>query len=991
MMPRRPILDRPSVFAAVTMVLLSAPGAGTRAQAPERIVARWLEAPGPIEIVEVDGREAAAGEVLVKLRQPTNARVRDLSERHGVRSLRTVGRGDVLRMRSPSQSVEDLMAALSLQPDVEFVEPNYVLHLESVRRDVTPSDPFFGEQWGLASTGQRVDNRLTLPDADIDADLAWEITTGSPSIVVGVIDSGIDWTHPDLAANVWAAPGAFSVAVGGGFVDCPAGSHGYNAILNNCTPMDDDGHGTQVAGPIGAVGDNGVGIAGINWTTRLMALKIFDDQGVATTGDAIDAIEFAVQAKERFSFGTGADVRVLNASWGGSHFSFALRNEIRRATDAGILFVAGAGNSSADNDVFPHYPSGFDVPGLLSVAATGITDRIETFSNFGQNTVDLGAPGKLIYSTTSNGGAHGYDYAEGTSFAAPHVSGAAALVLSVCDLGPGELVELLIATVDPISTHRGASVSGGRLNVAHALDLCVPQLPTFTLLASPEDLTVSAGEVAEIQIDVRSWFGFDNEVTLSVGPIPGTFAPATLPGGGTSTLSLPGYLAWDGPNVVTITATSGGIVRTRDIRFRILGTAPDPVPLACGTLVAGALTWDDPSDPRSGTQRFMDRYTFELTTSGEFHLLAESPDGIELRTRLVGWSGSRQGGSGVTGGTSYLWTRAPSAVPGTFTLELASEDIGDYTLRITCPGDPPGRTDLVIDFGETYGVWALMNDAAWVQLHHISPEDIVIGDLTGTGKHDAIMDFGPPYGIWSWRDDRAWVQIHAASPEHMAAGDFTFNGQDDLIVDFGPPYGIWHWLQNDSWLQGHQDSAENILVANLSDDPEAEILIDFGPAYGVWIDPRSGQWRQVHQTTPEGMVTGDLDGDGFREIVVDFGPPYGIYVARNETTWTQLHGETASTMATGDVDGNGQDDVIIDFGDPYGIWIWLDNTSWVPLHWYSPETRMVTGDLDGNGQDEVIIDFGPPHGIWAWKNNAAWTQLITVSPEKMVTGNLDGF
>ncbi len=270
-----------------------------------------------------------------------------------------------------------------------------------------------------------------------------------------------------------------------GVVACAAGTHGFNAITRQCDPMDDHNHGTHVSGTIGAVGNNGEGVAGINWNARLMALKILDEQGSGTIADAIAAVEFAIAAKQAFQITDGADVRVLSASWGGSDGSQALLDQINAANDSDMLFVAAAGNDGSDNDIFPFFPASYTAPNLVTVAASTFDDTLAYFSNYGHASVHLAAPGDWILSTTIG---NTYAYMSGTSMAAPHVSGAAALVLSLCAIDTATLRETLLGTVDHVPDLEDVTVTGGRLNVNSALHACTSPPST------PDGLTARGGD-----------------------------------------------------------------------------------------------------------------------------------------------------------------------------------------------------------------------------------------------------------------------------------------------------------------------------------------------------------------------------------------------------------------------------------------------------------------------------------------------------------------
>ncbi len=363
-------------------------------------------------------------------------------------------------------SVADAVAQFRSDSRFEYIEPNYrVYAIRSVHESkaglaaaLVPNDPQFTRLWGLHNTGQTGG----AVDADIDAAEAWEIETGK-NVVVGIIDTGIDWQHPDLAQNIWTNPG--EIPNNGidddrnGYIDDVRGWDFYN---NDNSPFDGDGHGTHVAGTVAAVGNNGIGVTGVSWSAKLMALKFLSDNGLGATADALSAIEYAVR--------NGA--QITNNSWGGDEFSQALYDAIAAAGQAGLLFIASAGNDGANNDLFPKYPSNYDLNNIIAVAATNHSDQLASFSNYGRVSVDLGAPGDEILSTVPG---NGYVLASGTSMAAPHVAGAASLILSrVPALTQVQVKDLIMRTTDPLPGLQGRTVSGGRLNVHQALILAEP-------------------------------------------------------------------------------------------------------------------------------------------------------------------------------------------------------------------------------------------------------------------------------------------------------------------------------------------------------------------------------------------------------------------------------------------------------------------------------------------------------------------------------------
>jgi thermitase len=367
------------------------------------------------------------------------------------------------------QSVDDLDDADAITtaaqylalPEVEYAEPNMEIEIpeaiDTSLLPVLPADPQFDDQWALANSGQRGGKK----GADISATLAWATTTGDDDVVVAVLDSGVDYRHEDLAPNMWKRPA--SVAP---YRDAELGSvddeEGFNAIDNAADPMDDNGHGTHCAGIIGAEGGNNIGITGVSWHVRIMPLKFMNAGGFGTTKDAIEAINYVIDRKK-----AGVNVRIISASWGSTQKSRALGDAIRAAYENDILFVAAAGNATTNNDRSPHYPSSYDVPNVISVAALDRNDQLASFSNYGLKSVAIAAPGKDILSTWLG---NSYEEKSGTSMATPVVSGVAALIVAANPrISVDQLRKRLLASVDPLPALKGKIVTGGRVNAAKAL------------------------------------------------------------------------------------------------------------------------------------------------------------------------------------------------------------------------------------------------------------------------------------------------------------------------------------------------------------------------------------------------------------------------------------------------------------------------------------------------------------------------------------------
>jgi subtilisin family serine protease len=457
------------------------------------------QAPGGGRIVRVNGHEAVEGEVLLKYRSDriadNHAAIESAADADQVESL---DRRGLRRMRSRRLRTTELLSLLKQDPDIEYAEPNYVVRLAA-----TPNDPSFSSLWGLFNNGVNPVGGGGLSGADIDAPAAWDMTTGSRAQVVAIFDTGIDYNHPDLAANVWSAPTPFTVMVGGVSITCAAGTHGFNAITRTCDPMDDQYHGTHVAGTIGAVGNNGVGVTGVNWAASMMGVKFLGASGSGNTSDAIAGIDFVLQTDAIFRSTGKADIRVLSNSWGGGGYSQALADAINLANGSDMLFVAAAGNNGSNNDTSPYYPASYTAPNMVTVASSTNLDQRSSFSNYGATSVHIAAPGSAILSTVPN---NAYNVLQGTSMATPQVSGAAMLALSACYLTTAELKSLLLTTVDPVAGFTGLTTTGGRLNVRNVLQNCPhPKASSLTVMssvASPQELgatitwTASAGGVA---------------------------------------------------------------------------------------------------------------------------------------------------------------------------------------------------------------------------------------------------------------------------------------------------------------------------------------------------------------------------------------------------------------------------------------------------------------------------------------------------------------
>ena len=373
--------------------------------------------------------------------------------------------GEFVHVKLPAGlSVAEAMAAMAKDDRVAFAEPNHTYGLpdaaqgqaQAPQAATISEDPRASELFGLHNEGQTGGK----VDADIDAPEAWQLHTGRDQsdggTLLAVIDTGIDYEHPDIAGNMWTNPGE----VAGDGIDNDGNGviddvHGYNAFADNGDPMDGNGHGTHCAGTIGAQGDNGTGVVGVNKNANMMGVKIFSDSGRTSAAAIIRGIQYS----------TKMDARITSNSWGGGGPNEGIKAAF---AESDAIHIMAAGNSGTDNDVRSNFPSNYDLGDKsIAVAATDHNDGLAGFSQFGATTVDLGAPGVDILSTTPG---NTYSSFSGTSMATPHVAGAALLV---ADANPGisnaDLKAVLLDGTDKIDSLDGKTLTGGRLNVNNSM------------------------------------------------------------------------------------------------------------------------------------------------------------------------------------------------------------------------------------------------------------------------------------------------------------------------------------------------------------------------------------------------------------------------------------------------------------------------------------------------------------------------------------------
>ena len=436
------------------------------------------------------------GEIIIKLKKNVNKNdLIDITEKINVNleknfpGLSSKSNHQYFKVTSSTLSTEKLIDLINQESIIESAAPNFRRYMDSSTN--LPDDEFFDQLWGLHNTGQF----SGLIDADIDAPEAWAVSTGSPDVVIAHIDTGVDYTHEDLRDNIWINQAEAEGIPGvdddnNGYVDdiCGYDFASDNMGNNDNDPMDIFGHGTHTAGIMAAVGNNHIGITGVSWSAKVLPIKCFGPDGYLYDSDAIEAIEYIVSMKER-----GVNIVAINAPWGAySWHSQPLKDAIEIAGSAGIIFCTSAGNESVNCDGYmKHYPAGFDLPNIISVAWTDNNDDLSPYSNYGKRTIDIAAPGENILSTLPGyipdeeepipQGSNAYFAASGTSMAASFVSGAISVV---ADVYPGDdvftRVNRILSGADKLSNLEEKVYTGGRLNLANSLDPDIELLPMIT-------------------------------------------------------------------------------------------------------------------------------------------------------------------------------------------------------------------------------------------------------------------------------------------------------------------------------------------------------------------------------------------------------------------------------------------------------------------------------------------------------------------------------
>ncbi|MEO8034451.1 MAG: FG-GAP-like repeat-containing protein, partial [Acidobacteriota bacterium] len=886
-------------------------------------------------------------------------------------------------------------AALQNNPNVAYVEPNYIVHSSD-----TPNDPSYPQLWGFKNTGQAVNGYTGTPGADISAEMAWTVTKGSSSIVVGVVDTGVDYTHPDLAANIWSNPG------GKGNIACAAGTHGFNAITRTCDPRDDNSHGTHVSGTIGALGNNSLGVVGVNWVTSIMALKFLDSGGYGNTADAIAAIDFAVQAKI-----DGVNVRVLSNSWGGGDFSKALLDEINKANEHDILFVASAGNDNSNNDLYPKYPASYTTPNMIAVAATDNRDALAWFSNYGATRVHLAAPGVDILSCRPGGN---YQYLSGTSMAAPHVSGVAALVLAKTPgLTTAQVKSAILDNTDPIPGVNGKTVTGGRLNAAKAVGAQIA--PDFAISISPASRTVVQGASTGFSITIVPSNGFTGSVDLSVSGLPsgasGSFAPPSTTSNSTLTV-VTGASTPLGLAGVSVTGTSGALTHVITVALSIVTRPPitycpsfsNPLGIytsyAQTAVATGDFNRDGKTDLAGPILNSSQLYVVLGRGDGTFQYAASYGAGTAPLSVAVGdFNGDGKqdlaAANSITNNVSILlgagdgtFQPAVNYPTGTNPFWLAA---GDF--------DGDGQTDLVTANDGSNDVSILLGRGDGTFLAPASysagggPFWVAAGDLDGDGRTDLAVANSHTNGVsvLLGNGDGTFQSAVAygagRSPSSVAIGDLNGDGKPDLAVAnsgsssvsilLGSGGGAFQTAVNYAAASG----PSSVVIVDINGDGKADLAVSNATSNNVSI--LSGQGDGTFAAainypatgSPTQVVTGDFNGDGRPDLMMSTSTNTYLSLLLNSGVCSlncntiaaavpYAAGTSPFSIAAGDFNGDGQPDLAVANSGTNNLSVLLGNSDGTVLTAASCNTgtaprAVEVADVNGDGKrDLVVADSG---------------------------------
>ncbi len=883
--------------------------------------------------------DAVPGEYIIKFKNQSASAAYSHRQKLAVQEVRAMplSGAELVRTTQGTKPNDAYLKQLLASGAVEYVEPNFLV---SINR--TANDPLNSELWGLHNTGQTGGTE----DIDIDAPEAWDITTGSASVVVGIVDTGVNYLHPDLQGNMWVNPNEIS---GNGIDDDGNGVvddiYGYNAVTQGGNPLDDHGHGSHTAGTIGARGNDARGVSGLNWNVKIMALKFLNASGSGTTADAISAIEYAVAMRH-----SGVNLRVLNNSWGGGGFSQALEDAIQAASDAGILFVAASGNSSEDNDASPTYPANYELPNIVSVAAVDYHGNLASFSNYGATTVDLAAPGVDILSTVLGDSYASYS---GTSMATPHVTAVAALVAGAeGGISTTNLRARLLNTVQPISTLNGLMAKPGIVNARNALTNTTNPTP-------PAEPTVRYRKVAT---------SFDHDSVLGNRVLQSDDGYATVDLG----FEFPYYrtefqrIAISANGRIVLLRDSESAPTTPDYSNRFLNGIspfhddlfPAPAQLAGG--LGGV--WIKVDSSSAVVTWVVVNYGLRLATDANAVLTIQAKlfaDGRIEFHYLDTLSGSATYDYGASATVGLI---PPTGTPGERLVVLNNSSneatvgngralkflVGGKSVKDDFDGD--GKSDMVT-FSPVDGMWyVLVSKKQYAARYRKSYQLGLPGDLPKTGDFDG--DQLADLAVWRPTDGTWYMRLSGTGRREITAvqwglygdtplvDDFDGDGRTDLAV-YRPANGGFYSLLSTSNF--NRDLA-------LSGSANGSILLQLG---GLGHDP----------------ISGDFNGDGVSEfgVIWQLIRFWTVIKSDGQMLFSLPWGYPGDTPLACDWDNDGTADRVIVRANDQSKLDWYVATGsgsvFTAQFGVAHDTPSCDRDFDGDGEPDEAI-FRASLGEW---------------------------
>ena len=892
-----------------------------------------LETINPSTNEVIFSKEMVASHFLLKTKpQISKKELESFLSNTGLEVIKNLPQTNIYLVSSPANTLtsleESIEKALDNQSITLVAEPDYIVYAISN----IPNDTYY-------------DSYLYGMDL-IQAPEAWDISTGSKDIVVGVIDTGVNYNHPDLTANIWhnegedwndSSPGNNGIDDdGNGYIDDYYGIDAYN---DDSDPMDDNGHGSHCSGTIGGVGNNSIGVAGVNWNVSIMGLKFLSSSSRGgSTSDAISCINYA----------TAMDIDLTSNSWGGGGGTQIMYETI---IENGKPFIAAAGNSTIDNDDTPYFPSNYSASNVISVAATDSNDILAYFSNYGANTVDIAAPGVGILSTVLNSD---YSSINGTSMACPHVAGAAALLLSVnpdADIKP-----LLMDNVDVISKLQTKCVTGGRLNIFKAIQ-SQQTTKTYSISSrtngnvSPTTGSHSILPYSTFSITATADSGYYFKNWTASGPvtitdISSSSTNAVIMDDGAEITANFGLGSGDGWNDYTeelidneyfeegtesnFKADDKVLILNMTDYFPIkfYGNEYSEIYISTNGFIDLSNSLDDYTNNDNDLKnncRIAPFWSDLTTENGDIYL------SINTERLYIRWEAHAYGG-GYPVNVEVIINKN-----GNIQFNYGSDNSGYSPTIGISKGD-----------GENYILVSSHNNNSNLSnaqsiVFNFSGSSNVSSDYNGDGKSDILLKHsGGLVGMWKSADSSKWKTIGGIGPQWEIAGsaDFNGDGESDILLKYnGGVVGMWKSADISQWEAiGIVGSDWEIAgSADFNGDGESDILLKHsGGLVGMWKSADISQWEAIGIVGSDWEIAGnaDFNGDGESDILLHNTSTglTGMWKSADSSQWQAIGVAGSEWEIAGNADFNGDDesDILLHNTNTglTGMWKSADTSQW---------------------------------------------------------------